>query len=729
MAAFGNLTLLVSFVVATLAGVASLVGIRRDSQRLLRAGRAAVYLLAAMLGMSIATMVHAFTSSDFSIKYVQHYSEAGQPFAYKLTAVWGGLDGSILFWVFLLALCSAIAVRTLHRRDVAITAYAITVLMAVCDFFLYLVVYEKNPFDTFLVSQPATGQGMNPLLQNPYMVAHPPSLYAGFVGLTIPFAFAMGALLAGKFGNVWFPLVRRWLLAAWFILSLGLVLGMIWAYEVLGWGGFWAWDPVENAGLLPWLTATALIHSAKVQERRGLYVRWNFTLVILSFFLTIVGTFMTRSGIVQSVHAFGKDIHLAYVFGIFMLAILTFSFGLMFWRRRELRPTDKIGSVLSREAMFGIGNWFFVIATAIILVATLFPTISEYVMNERVNVTEAFFNRTMVPVGIALLLLTGTGSLFPWRGMEATAARRRALLPIAAGAVMLIVGGLTHISRSPAALLCFAVCAFVATVIVQELVRGARSRQKATGSSFASAFASTIFRARQPHAGYIVHMGLVLMFVGFAGQAFHQEETAVIGVGQSKDFAGYRLRFDGIKQDRTLVKETYVADIAVSAGGRSLGRLYPGRDFYDSRPNEPVSQVAIRRGIAEDLYLTLGSYDEARRSVALKLVTNPLVDWMWLGFLVMAFGALLLLGPTRAEESEARQPLVSRIAVAVGVAAIVAFVGKAVLHMPVSAQLATLALCGLTVGLSGLALYGLLRSLMGEDPRPSAPPSSTTATS
>jgi cytochrome c-type biogenesis protein CcmF len=720
MAAFGNLTLLVSFVVATLAGVASLAGIRRNSERLLRAGRAAVYLLATTLGMSIATMVHAFTSSDFSIKYVQHYSEAGQPFAYKLTAVWGGLDGSILFWVFLLALCSAIAVKTLFRRDREITAYAITVLMAVCDFFLYLVVYEKNPFDTFLVSQPATGQGMNPLLQNPYMVAHPPSLYAGFVGLTIPYAFAMGALLAGKSRNVWFPMVKRWLLGAWFVLALGLTLGMIWAYEVLGWGGFWAWDPVENAGLLPWLMATALIHSAKVEERRGLYLRWNYVLVIFAFFLTIVGTFMTRSGLVQSVHAFGKDVHLAYVFGVFMLAILGFSFGLMFWRRRDLLPADKIGSIMSREAMFGIGNWFFLIATAIVLLATLFPTISESFLHERVNVTAAFFNRTMVPVGLVLLFLTGTGSLFPWRGMENTVARRRALLPIAAGAAMLVVGGLAGAWRSPAALLCFAVCAFVATIIIQELVRGTRSRQKASGGSLVAAFANTIFRARQPHAGYIVHMGLVLMFVGFAGQAFQHEETAVIAVGQSKDFAGYRLRFDGIKQERTLVKETYLADIAVSSGGKSLGRLQPGRDFYDQRPNEPVSQVAIRRGIAEDLYLTLGSYDEARRAVALKLVTNPLVDWMWLGFLVMTFGALLLLGPARTLDAEARQPAGSTLAMALGVAAIVAFVGKAVLHMPVSAQLGTLALCGLTVGLAGLALYGLLRSLLGGETSPTS---------
>jgi cytochrome c-type biogenesis protein CcmF len=716
MAAFGNLTLLVSFVVATFAGVASLVGIRRDSERLLRAGRAAVYLLGTTLGMSVAAMAHAFMSSDFSIKYVQHYSEAGQPFAYKLTAVWGGLDGSILFWVFLLAVCAAIAVKGLWRREPTITAYATVVLMAVCDFFIYLVVYEKNPFDTFLLQLPARGQGMNPLLQNPYMVAHPPSLYAGFVGLTIPYAFAMGTLLAGRFGNVWYPLVRRWLLAAWFVLALGLTLGMIWAYEVLGWGGFWAWDPVENAGLLPWLAATALLHSAKVEERRGLYARMNYALVILAFFLTIVGTFMTRSGIVQSVHAFGKDIHLAWVFAGFMLAIVVFSFGLMVWRRQELRPTDRVGAALSRESMFGLGNWAFLGAIAVILVATLFPTLSEWLTGERANVTGAFWSRTMVPVGLVLLLLTGIGTLSPWRGMEKAVARRRAFWPLAAAGATLVIGGLTGARRSPAALLCFAACAFVTVIIVQELVRGARHRQKATGAGFAAALGSTLFKARQPYAGYLVHLGLVLMFVGFAGQAFQREETAVIATGEARDFAGYRLRFDGMLQSRDLIKETYVADIAVSSDGKSLGRLRPGREFYDQRPGEPVSQVAIRRGVAEDLYITLGSYDDANRSVALKLVINPLVDWMWLGFLVMAFGALLILAPARPHSEETLGWAWGRTALALGTAAFAAVVGKAVLHMPLSSQLATLALCGLAVGMAGVALYGLLRSLL--DPAP-----------
>jgi cytochrome c-type biogenesis protein CcmF len=335
-------------------------------------------------------------------------------------------------------------------------------------------------------------------------------------------------------------------------------------------------------------------------------------------------------------------------------------------------------------------------------------------MSERVNVTASFFNRTMVPVGIVILLLTGTGSLFPWRGMESTMARRRALLPIAAGAVTLVVGAIAGVGRSPMALLCLAVCAFVATVIAQELVRAAQSRQKANGGSFPVAFANTILRARQPHVGYIVHLGLVLMFVGFAGQAFQREESAVIGTGESKDFSGYRLRFEGITEKRDLIKQTFSADIAVSRDGKSLGHLRPGREFYDQRPNEPVSQVSIRRGIAEDLYLTLGSYDEARRAVALKLVTNPLVDWMWLGYLVMAFGSLLLLGPGKAAETD-RAFSWSHFLTSLGMGALVAFIGKLVLRMPVSAELATLALCGLTLGLAGLAAYAVVQSLFTRD--------------
>ncbi len=337
MADFGALCVLIALVVATYAGVASLVGARRGNARLLESGRAAVYALAVVLGLASVAMVQAFVSGDFSIKYVQHYSDAQAPLAYKISAYWGGLDGSMLFWVALLAGFAAIVVYSNRHRQREILPYAIAVLAVVADFFLYLIIFEKNPFDTFLVEVPASGQGLNPLLQNPYMVTHPPALYGGFVGLTIPYAFAMAALISGQLDDAWLAAIRRWALASWFLLTLGLVLGMIWAYEVLGWGGFWAWDPVENAGLLPWLTATAMLHSMTVLQRRGQLRRWTFTLVILTFFLTIFGTFMTRSGIVQSVHAFGKDTRLAWIFTIFMGLVLLVSFGFLFARLPALR--------------------------------------------------------------------------------------------------------------------------------------------------------------------------------------------------------------------------------------------------------------------------------------------------------------------------------------------------------------------------------------------------------
>ena len=711
MAGFGNLTLYISFIVATFAGVTSLVGIRRSNERLLAAGRAAVYLLAATLSMAIATMAHAFTSGDYAIKYVQHYSEAAQPFAYKLTAVWGGLDGSMLFWVFLLALCAAISLRPILKKEPAVAAYGTVVLMAICDFFLYLVVYEKNPFDTYLVTRPEGGQGLNPLLQNMYMVAHPPSLYVGFVALTIPFAYAMGNLLANRPVTVWYPLVKRWLLGAWFMLSLGLVLGMIWAYEVLGWGGFWGWDPVENAGLLPWLTATALIHSGKVQERRGMFFRWNLTLVVLSFFLTIFGTFMTRSGIVQSVHAFGKDLHLAWIFAGFMAIILFFSFGLLIYRRKATRPKEGLGSYLSREGMFLFGNWFFVLAMIVVLAATMFPTLSEAILGERKDIGAPFFNKWMVPIGILLLLLTGTGTLYTWRGLESTLAKRRALLPISAGVVSVILSFLINGTESIAATLCFGTCGFVTLVIAQELFRGARARQKTHGGGLPMALLGLVFRGRQPHAGYIVHLGVVLMFLGFAGQAFQKEQTTIIGTGETASFRGYNLRFDGIAHTDNALRETYRADILVTKDAKPLGRLQPGRLFYHQRPNEPFSEVAIHRSISEDLYLTFGSYDPDRKAVALKVVTNPLVDWMWLGFMVMAFGSLLVLLPRKTADSPERASLLMPALASIGMAILVTVLGKTVLRMPMDLPLITLALCGLTVGVAGLACYRVLQAL------------------
>src|SRR4249920_1794789 len=349
MAALGSFLLLAAFVVCSYATVASVAGARRGSRRLIESGIGAFYLVAALMTAASAVMINAFLTNDYSIKYVVHYSDSVQPLFYKITSYWGGLDGSIMFWVFLLSLFGSLAVYVNRERHRELIPYVVATISAVQMFFLYLMVVHKNPFTTFLTNVPAEGTGLNPLLQNYWMAIHPPSLYTGFVGMTIPFAFCIAALATGHLDDSWLRAVRRWTMFSWLFLTFGLTLGMIWAYEELGWGGYWAWDPVENAGLLPWFTATAFLHSVMVQERRSMLRVWNVTLVILTFFLTIFGTFMSRSGVVESVHAFGKDPELAQLFTIFMVAILIVSFGFVIYRLPLLRARNDLDSWMSRE--------------------------------------------------------------------------------------------------------------------------------------------------------------------------------------------------------------------------------------------------------------------------------------------------------------------------------------------------------------------------------------------
>src|SRR3982751_1715838 len=415
MASLGAALLLATFVVCSYAAVVSVVGARRRSRRLIESGIGAFYVTAAVMVVASAVMIYSFVTGDYNIKYVQHYSDSVQPLFYKITSYWGGLDGSIMFWVFLLSIFGSIAVYVNRERHRELIPYVIATISVVQMFFLYLMVVHRNPFTTYLTNAPAEGQGLNPLLQNVYMAIHPPSLYTGFVGMTIPFAFGIAALITGHLDDSWLRAVRRWTMFSWLFLSFGLTLGMIWAYEELGWGGYWAWDPVENAGLLPWFTATAFLHSVMVQERRNMLRVWNVTLVIVTFFLTIFGTFMTRSGVVQSVHAFGEDPVLARMFGWFMATILVASFGLVIYRLPLLRSRNELESWASREAAFLVNNWVLLFAALFVLFGTMFPTLSEAVTGNRLTVAGPFFNKWMTPVGLILLMLTGVGPLLAWR--------------------------------------------------------------------------------------------------------------------------------------------------------------------------------------------------------------------------------------------------------------------------------------------------------------------------
>src|SRR6186713_3344196 len=440
MALLGSFTLLATFVVAAYALAASVAGGRRRSRALIESGVGAFYTTAALMAVASAILIHAFVTGNYAIKYVQRYSDSAMPLAYKFTSYWGGLDGSILFWVFLLSVFGTIAVATNRERHRELIPWVVAIISATEMFFLFIMVVHNNPFDTFVAGGPADGKGLNPLLQNFYMAIHPPSLYTGFVAMTIPFAFGLAALITGHLDDSWLRAVRRWTMVGWLFLSFGLTLGMLWAYEELGWGGFWGWDPVENAGLLPWFTATAFLHSVMVQERRGMLRVWNVSLVIVTFFLTIFGTFMTRSGVVQSVHAFGEDPELARLFTGFMVLTLAVSFGAVIYRLPLLRARNELDSWASREAAFMLNNWVLLFSAFFVLFATMFPTLSEaiYGAKGRITVGATFFNQWMIPIGLAMLVLTGIGPLLAWRKSTLINLRDSFLIPVVVG---LAVGG------------------------------------------------------------------------------------------------------------------------------------------------------------------------------------------------------------------------------------------------------------------------------------------------
>src|SRR5437867_6280371 len=435
MASLGTFLLLFAFVGCSYAAVVSVVGARRRSRPLIESGIGAFYLVCALMTAASAVMINAFLTGDFSIKYVVHNSDSVQPLFYKITSYWGGLDGSIMFWVFLLSVFGSAAVYVNRERHRELIPYVVATISTVQMFFLYLMVVHNNPFTTYLSGPRADGDGLNPLLQNFYMAIHPPSLYTGFVGMTIPFAFGIAALASGHLDDSWLRAVRRWTMFSWLFLSFGLTLGMIWAYEELGWGGYWAWDPVENAGLLPWFTATAFLHSVMVQERRSMLRVWNVTLVIVTFFLTIFGTFMTRSGVVQSVHAFGDDRWLASLFTGFMILIVAFSFGLVIYRLPLLRARNELDSWISREAAFLVNNWILLFSAFFVLFARMFPTLSEAITGDRLTVAAPFFNKWMIPIGLILLFLTGVGPLLAWQKTTASNLRDQFMYPVAAAVV------------------------------------------------------------------------------------------------------------------------------------------------------------------------------------------------------------------------------------------------------------------------------------------------------
>jgi cytochrome c-type biogenesis protein CcmF len=647
MSSLGTFVLLCSFVVACYAAVASVAGARRRSMSLIESGIGAFYLVAALMTAASAIIVHAFVTENYAIKYVDRYSDSAQPLFYKITSYWGGLDGSLLFWVFLLAVFGALAVKVNRESQRELVPYVVATIAVVEMFFIFLMVIHNNPFETYLTPAPADGRGLNPLLQNPYMVIHPPSLYIGFVGMTIPYAFGMAALVTGYLDDSWLRAVRRWTLISWLFLSFGLVLGMIWAYEELGWGGYWGWDPVENAGLLPWFTATAFLHSVLVQERRGMLKVWNLSLVILTFFLTIFGTFMTRSGVVQSVHAFGEDRALAWMFTVFMVALLAISFGFLVYRLPLLRSRHELDSWASREAAFLANNWVLLFSAFFVLFATMFPTVSQALTGERLTVGPPFFNKWMLPIGLILLLLTGVGPLLAWRKSTPSNLWHQLKWPV--GLALVTGGGLWALGlRVWTSGACFALSALVIATIWQEFWRGAGVRGRATGSDRFTAMIGLVSKSHRRYGGYLVHLGIVLMCLGFAGEGYKQETQVLLKPGDTTTLREFTVRHDAVTVTDDGQKQMVTAHLDVSRDGTSIGPMQPAKWFFRKHEQEPTTEVAIRRGVWEDLYIVMAAFDVQTQSATLHVVINPLVNWIWVGFGVLALGTFIALLPERA---------------------------------------------------------------------------------
>jgi cytochrome c-type biogenesis protein CcmF len=646
MPALGSFVLLTAFVTCAYAIAASVAGARRRSTRLVESGIGAFYFLAALMIVASAVLLHAFVTGNYAIKYVQRTSDAAMPLAYKFSAYWGGLDGSIMFWVSLLAICGSLAIYTNRDRHRELMPYVVSVMAATEMFFIFMMIIHKNPFSTFMTTPPTQGKGLSPLLQNFYMAIHPPSMYVGFVAMTVPFAFGLAALITGHLDDGWLRAVRRWTMIGWLFLSFGLTLGMLWAYEELGWGGYWIWDPVENAGLLPWFTATAFLHSIRVQEQRGMLRVWNVTLVIVTFFLTIFGTFMTRSGVVQSVHAFGEDRALAAMFTVFMVLILVFSFGWVIYRLPLLRARNEFDSWISREAAFLANNWILLFSAFFVLFATMFPTLSEAVTGDRLTVGATFFNRWMLPVGLILLTLTGVGPLLAWRKSTASNLFQQFTWPVSAfvvTAVALYAFGVRVWTSG----LCFSLCAFVMTTITQEFIRGAQVRRAATGTDIFTALVGLVGRSKRRYGGYIVHVGVVLMFLGFAGDGFKLEEQQLLKPGEQLNVGRFTIKHDALRVTSDNRKQMVTGHVTVFENGKPIGSMQPAKWYFHRREEESTTEVAIRRAPSEDLYIVLAAYDASAQAATYTVTVNPLVNWIWFGFAIMALGTGIAMLPDR----------------------------------------------------------------------------------
>jgi cytochrome c-type biogenesis protein CcmF len=690
---FGRAALTLALLIAGYGIAASLYGARSGRRQWVHSGRRAVYALAAVLTVAFVVLEAAFLRSDFSFAVVASHSSTTTPTFYKAAAMWSSQEGSLLLWVWLLSLWSSLVLLLTRRRLREIAPYATAVLLGVAAFFAALVVFLANPFQVANPT-PVEGTGLQPLLRHPSMMIHPPLLYSGYTLFTVPFAFAVGALITRRVDVEWIRATRRFALAAWLFLGIGILIGARWSWSELGWGGYWAWDPVENASLMPWLTGTAFIHSIMMQEKRGMLKLWTASLVLATGVLAILGTFLVRSGILESIHAFGGSTLGKPFLGLIAVMMIG-SLALVVSRRAVLRPEARLETLLSRESMFVLNNVVLVGLCFVIFWGTFFPLISEAATGQKASVGPPWFDRYTVPLAIVLVMLSGLGPVIAWRRATGTNARRTVRGPLAvAAATAVVLALLSGVATRPLAMTMFCAGAFVAAVVAQEFWRGTRARRASSREAAPAALVALVSRNRRRYGGYLVHLGMAVIFVGIAASsAFQRVHDVRLSPGQSARIDGYDVRYLRATSALSNEKVTLGAILDVSKSGHHIATMTPTRGYYPALDpglgpvgryfaGEATSEVGLRAGLRRDIWTAVqpnvgamqsmidgldrrfplatgrseglllaalaARYEVRPPPASFRLIVSPLVEWIWLGGAIAGLGGLIALWPAAA---------------------------------------------------------------------------------
>ena len=636
MSDLGTIALMIALAACLYGTVVPHLGVRTNNWNLIRSAQNASIISFFLIAIASGVLIHALVVSDFSIFYVWRNSSVDMPMFFKVTAFWGGLEGSLLFWILVQSFFAMIVAFRYQYSNREIIPYVIATLNGILCFLLVLLLGWSNPLD-LQATIPAEGQGLNPLLQHIAMVVHPPSLYLGFIGFSVPFAFAIAGMIRGKLDNEWVLTTRRWTLVSWYFLSMGLILGGQWAYEELGWGGFWAWDPVENAAFMPWLTGTAFLHSMMIQEKRNMLKIWNVVLIIITYGLTIIGTFLTRSGVVNSVHSFTQS-EIGPAFLVFLAVVLVVGFALLFRRIQMLESEHKMEAVLCRENAFLVQNVIFVSMAFTVLLGTTFPLLAEAIRGTKLSIQAPFFNTIMAPMGYVLFFLMGIGTVIAWRKSSKESLRRNFQNPMITatlGTTILAVVIPFHLE----AFTIFWIAIFVTATILIEVGKAAQVKGKQLQAGLLVGLIHVFQRNQRRYGGLVIHLGVVLMFLGFAGTFFSEERDLTLEREEMVPLNAYYLKFTGVEQFQVRNATHRAAIIEVYNQDKQLLEVMkPAKSFYPTQP-QPLTEIALRREFLKDLYLIFSTESGADSElVTIKAYVNPLVGWAWMALPVFTLG-------------------------------------------------------------------------------------------